>query len=149
MKKPPKPVKEKPIKPPKPALEPTRKLSRQRKAVNYSENRSRSPTPRRELEGEGEADLPPSRMEVVSNDASTIPMLVDSFASEAESMGPRSESVAPSASEEDTSTTMADSSAEIVEENQDEHPPIVLRISKVSAHFFLYLSTQRLCQNLS
>lgn len=127
VKKPPKPVKEKPVKVAKPVPEPTRKLSRQRKAVNYSENRSRSPTPRREMETECE----------VAPDANTSePMEASSFTAseEAESRGQRSPSAVPSVSEEDT-TTMADSSAEIAEED---HPPIVLRISKVS---FFFIST--------
>lgn len=129
VKKPPKPMKEKPVKMPKAIVEPTRKLSRQRKAVNYSENHSRSPTPRREIDSESE--VVEEEVVIRTNDVVVVPTVEESsFVSEAESMGPRSPSVAPTVSEEDT-TTMADSSAEIVEENKD-HPPIVLRISKVS-----------------
>lgn len=129
VKKPPKPVKEKPVKPAKPVVEPTRKLSRVRKAVNYSENRSRSPSPKRPATIEEE--MPP----VLMAESSQVVTEDNSMFSETASMAPESESIEPSISEEDT---VADSSAEVADDK--EHPPIVLRISKVSAEHFYSLT---------
>lgn len=141
VKKPPKPVKEKPVKPVKPAkpvAEPTRKLSRARKTVNYSENRSRSPTPKRSVDEDSESlDTPMDGIEEDTTASSSVPAThaiavvpVNTPLVGEPTECPASPSVAPSMSEEDES---AETSTEIP---AIEHPPIVLRISKVC---FLYI----------
>lgn len=84
----------------KPAAEPTRKLSRQRKTVNYTENRSRSPSPARRSDGVKVSNVGDEVAVMQAESAASPPPLVAT-------------------------------SSETLDE---EHPPIVLRISKVSVN---------------
>lgn len=105
-----------------PEVKPTRVLSRTRKAVNYSEDKSRSPSPKR-LEVAGPTVLPPP-LPSVQNDLETSPIHQAHFNSDGEPFMPiESHAInhlMTAASPPSTSKTLA-----------TDHPPIVLRISKV------------------
>lgn len=110
---------EKPIKV-VPEVKPTRVLSRTRKAVNYSEDKSRSPTPTRQTIA---APVPPP-LPLAHSDLETSPIHQPQFNSDGEPFTPiESQAIQHlkvGASPPSSSKTLA-----------TDHPPIVLRISKV------------------
>lgn len=132
--------------------EPTRVLSRQRKAVNYSENRSRSPSPRRpasslladEVEDEGGGGVDDDVAEDVPMEPPAVADIAagEQMETDADSVVgaeikdelpvPLAERSPPAATEVAmTVATPMLSPSECQSVNQ-QHPPIVLRISKVN-----------------
>lgn len=122
-----------------PEVKPTRVLSRARKAVNYSEEKSRSPSPKPEVIAEPPPlPLPlllplPLPQPSVQNDLETSPIHQPQFNNDGEPITPiESQAInhfKGSASPPSTSKNLP-----------TDHPPIVLRISKVRAQYhFLFL----------
>lgn len=100
-------------------VKPTRILSRTRKAVNYSEDKSRSPSPKRTAIA---VDAPlPVLLQSAQSDLETSPIHQAQFNSNGEPFTPiESQIINVIASPPSTSKNLV-----------NEHPPIVLRISKV------------------
>lgn len=105
-----------------PEIKPTRVLSRTRKTVNYSEDKSRSPSPKRQVLAVP-TELPPP-LPSAQSDLETSPIHQPQFNSDGEPFMPiESHAInhlIAAASPPSTSKSLA-----------TEHPPIVLRISKV------------------
>lgn len=113
---------EKPIKV-VPEVKPTRVLSRTRKTVNYMEDRSRSPSPKRQAipapEQFPQPPLPPAQC-----DLETSPIHQPQFNSDGEPLAP----IETQAIDHLKAAASPPSTSKIL---PSEHPPIVLRISKV------------------
>lgn len=101
-----------------PEVKPTRVLSRTRKAVNYSEDKSRSPSPKRQA-----ITVPPTPLTLPSaqNDLETSPIHQPQFNSDSE----------PIESQAINQLKAATSPPSTSKNLTSDHPPIVLRISKV------------------
>lgn len=135
---------DKPAKP-VPDVKPTRILSRTRKAVNYSEDKSRSPSPK--SSGVVAAPSLPVHVPSAPCDLETSPIHQAQFNSDGEPFTPiESQAVNP--------LYAVASSPSIGKNVAVDHPPIVLRISKVNMnefaryfhHFLVHTKIHRLTQ---